>query len=140
MKKVFFSFTSVLFLLLGLVFVSLSSTNAFAIENDTSYKDGQIISESDSLDEQYLKYVTEDDIPVLSDNTDNSINPLADEIVKSKTITVFYSSRSSVPDFYFYREYSEGHWFSGHLPLIRIEITSGGWEATFSGKIFAFVE
>lgn len=65
---------SVLFLLLGLVFVSFSSsTNTLAFKNDTSYEDEQIIYKSDSLDEAYFTYTTEE-ISVLKGNTDNSVN------------------------------------------------------------------
>ncbi|WP_147085392.1 hypothetical protein, partial [Pantoea sp. 3_1284] len=64
------------FLLFGLVFVifSFSTNAALAIQNHTSYKDGQIISESDTLDEAYLTYTTEE-LSVLEAIPDNSINP-----------------------------------------------------------------
>ncbi len=159
---------SVLFLLLGLVFVSfLFSINALAIKNDTSYKDeqiisesdsldeayltyateddisykdGQIISESDSLDEAYLTYATEDDISVLRDNTDNSVNPLADELIKPKTITVFYVNYASIPEFYSYSEFTGGYWFRGILLLTQVVKVSNGWNATFSGRLSAFTD
>lgn len=119
----------------------ISFIDTFAITIDTSYKDGQVISKSNSLDEGY-KYVTEDELSVMRSNTDNSINPSADELVKSKTIIVTYESHSSIRDSYYYREHfeKEKRWNSGYLPLIRTERTSSGWEATFSGKIFPYVE
>ncbi|MER2112081.1 MAG: hypothetical protein ABS960_05255 [Solibacillus isronensis] len=135
---------SVLFLLLGLIFVSFSfSTNALAIENDTSYENGQIIFESDSLDKAYFKYTTEE-LSVLMNNTDintdNSINPLADELTKSKTIIKTYLTHDDIPNSYFYDETTLGIYWSGILPLVKTEKVSGGWKATFSGKLYAYVE
>lgn len=137
MKKQF----SVLVLVLGLVFASVSfSLNVFAKENDMSYKEGQTIYESNSLDELYVKYISEDDIPVLNEDTDKTINPLAEELVKSKTITKFYSNHADIPEFYYYTEHSGGHWYRGYLALVETKKTSGGWNAKFSGKISAFIE
>lgn len=131
---------SVLLVLVGLVFsIFAFSTNSFATENDTSYKDEQFISESDSLDKAYFTYPAEDRIS-LGINDDNSINPLADELVKSKTITKSYTSFSSVPEYYYYSEYSQGNWYRGNLLLTEVVKTSSGWNATFSGKIYAYVE
>jgi hypothetical protein len=127
-------------LLLGLVFAILSfSTNALAIQNDTSYKDGQIISESDTLDEAYLTYTTEE-LSVLKAIPDNSINPLADELKRPKTITRSYTNFSDIPEYYSYPEYWNGHWWSGNLPLVKTERVTSGWIATFSGYIYTLVE
>lgn len=132
---------SILFLLLGLVFASFSfSTDSFAVENKTSQKDGQVISESDSLDKAYLTYSTEERVSLLGDNADNSINPLADQLTKSKTITKSYANFSSVPESYYYTEFSGGNWYKGNLLLTKVEKVSNGWNATFSGKIYAYVE
>lgn len=131
---------SVLFLLLGLIFVSFSfSTNSLAIENDTSYENGQIIFESDSLDEVYFKYTTEE-LSVLMNNTDNSINLLADQLTKSKTITKTYLTHDDIPNSSYYDENTLGIYWSGILPLIKTEKVTGGWTATFSGKLYACVE
>ena len=128
---------SVLFVLLGLVFVSFSfSTNAFAIENDMSYKDGQTISGSDTLDEAYLTYTTEE-LTVLGAISDNSVNPLADVLEKSKTIPKYYTNFSDIPQYYSYSEYTGGLSWWGNLPLVKAEKVSGGWQATFSGYIYA---
>ena len=131
---------SSLFILLGLVFVSFSlSTNALAIKNDTSYEDEQIISKSDSLDEAYLTY-TPEELSVLTGNTDNLINPLADELTKSKTIKVIYTNFSDIPQFYSYSEYTGGYWWRGSLALVKAEEVSKGWEATFSGRLWTYTE
>lgn len=128
-------------LLLVLVFGIFSfSTNALAIQNDTSYKNGQIISESDSLEEAYLTYTNEERASILRNITNNSIEPMADELKKSKTITKFYSSFDKIPEFEHYREYSDGHWYGGFLFLTKTEKVNGGWKATFSGYIYALVE
>jgi hypothetical protein len=127
-------------LLLGLVFaILLFSTNSLAIQNDTSYKDGQIISESDTLDEAYLTYTTEE-LSVLKAIPDNSIDPLADELKKPKTITRKYTNFSDITEYYPYPEYSDGHWRRGNLPLVKAERVNGGWIATFSGYIYTIVE
>lgn len=131
---------SILFLLLGLVFASFSSsTVSFATENDTSYKDGQVLSESDSLEKAYFTYPAEDRAS-LEINDDNSIDPLAEQLVKSKTITKSYTDFSNVPETYYYSEYYQGNWYRGNLLLTQVVKTSTGWNATFSGKIYAYVE
>lgn len=128
---------SVLFLLLGLVLVSFSiSTNAFAIQNDTSSKDGQTISGSDTLDEAYLTYTTEE-LTVLEAIPDNSINPLADVLEKSKTVPRHYTNFYDIPQSYPYSEYTGGLSWFGNLPLVKTEKVTGGWKATFSGYIYA---
>lgn len=125
------------FFLLGLVFVISSfSTNALAIENDTSYKDGQTISGSYTLDKAYLTYTTEE-LTVLGAISDNSINPLADELSKPKTFPKNYTNYSDVPQYYSYSEYTDGLWWWGNLPLVKVEKVTGGWKATFSGYIYA---
>lgn len=131
---------SILFLLLVLVFVSFSSsTESFAIENDTSNKDGQVLSESDSLEKAYFTYPAEDRAS-LEIKDDNSIDPLAEQLVRTKTITKSYTSFSNVPETYYYPEYYQGNWYRGTLLLTQVVKTSTGWSATFSGKIYAYVE
>lgn len=117
-----------------------ANTDSLAIQNDISYENGQIISESDSLDEAYLTYTTEDHASILGDITDNSINPQADELKRSKTITKFYTDFNQIPDNTHYREYYDGHWYGGFLFLTKAKKVTGGWEATFSGYIYAYVE
>lgn len=116
-----------LFFLLGLVFVSFSvSTNALAIENDMSYKDGQV--------------ATEADISVLKDNTDNSINPLADQMTRHFTFYDTYPTLADVPENRFYREFEDGYWWSGFLKATHSEKVFGGWKVTFSGNLYSYVE
>ena len=131
---------SILFLLLGLVFASFSSsTVSFANENNTIYKDGQVLSESNSLEKAYFTYPSEERAS-LETNDDNSIDPLAEQLVRSKTITKSYVSFSNVPDTNYYSEYYQGNWYRGTLLLTQVVKTSTGWKATYSGKIYAYVE
>ena len=135
MKKKFSFF---LFVLVLVVFSF--STNSFAVEDDVNYENGQIISESDSLDEAYLTYTTEDLTSLLGDMTDNSIDPLADDPERSKTITKFYEDFDQIREYEHYQEDHDGHGWSGYLFLTYAEKVNGGWEATFSGYINALVE
>lgn len=131
---------SALLVLAGLILsIFAFSTSSFAVQNDASYNDGEFISESDSLEKAYFTYPAEDRA-LLENNDDNSINPLAEELVKSKTITKSYASFSSVPEYYYYSEFSGGNWYRGNLLLTQVVKTSNGWNATFSGKIYAYVE
>lgn len=158
---------SILLVLLGLIFSVFSfSTNSFAIENDKSYEEGQVISVSDSLDNSYLTNAVENDISyedgeiisvsdsladskawsgeagqtILSDSKDTSISPLGFYLYKDKTIVRYYADRSSIPDTSYYEEYTGGYMYSGNLKVIKTEIApNGGWNATFTGKLSAWV-
>lgn len=128
-------------LLLGLVFAMLLfSTNSLAIQNDVSYENGQIISESDSIDEAYFTYTTEELTSLLGGITDNPSGSLEDELKKSKTITKFYGTFDQVPEYEQYREYYDDHLWGGFLLLTKAEKIIGGWEVTFSGYIYTLVE
>ncbi len=127
-------------LLLGLVFEMFSfSTNALATQDDKSYKDGQIISESDTLDEAYFTYTTEE-LSILKAIPDNSVNPLGDELKRAKTIVRSYTNFSDLPEYYSYSEYYNGLWWWGNLPITEAVKVTGGWKATFSGFVYTIVE
>jgi len=132
---------------LMLVVVMMFSVSALASEKAngngvtasdgvTYEEDGQTISGSNTLDEAYLTYTTEELIE-LGAISDNSINPLADELKKSKTIPKTYKNFSDIPEYLSYSEYTGGYSWWGNLPLIKTEKISGGWQATFSGYIYA---
>lgn len=114
--------------------LALEKTNGNGVTHE---EDGQIIFESDSLDEAYFTYSAEE-LSALKDNTDNLVNPLADELVKSKTVTKPYANYEDIPEFLNYSEFTGGYWWRGNLPLIKAEKVSNGWNATFSGKLYTY--
>ena len=88
----------------------------------------------------YFTYTTEE-ISVLKGNTDNSVNPLADELTNPKTIIKdYYGNFDTIPNFYPYSEYSEGYFWRGMLPVIKAEKVSYGWKVTFSGILYTYIE
>lgn len=118
--------------------VNLSEEGVTASDGVNYEEDGQIIFKSDSLDEAYFTYSVEE-ISALN-NTDNLVNPLAEELTKSKTVAKPYASYSSIPEFLSYSEFTGGYWWRGNLPLIKAEKVSNGWNATFSGKLYSYTE
>ncbi|WP_342601036.1 DUF1131 family protein [Psychrobacillus sp. FSL H8-0483] len=137
-------------LLVGLVFVIFSfSTNSFAVKNDKSYEDDQVISVSDSLDDSYavendMSY-EDGQIISVSDSLDNSYLTRNDigyedgQIIsvssEDKTIEVFYTNYSDISETYYYEEDSGEDWYR----VIEIVKSLNGWFATFSGTSSALV-
>ena len=157
---------SKLLFLVVLIFATFSfSLNSFAYESNGNLDNGQIISASDSLDNSYLTrdvsgykdgqiistsnslegpadIVGKDDVKENSGATisaDDSITPYGWFQYKDKTIEVYYASFSSIPETYYYDEYSGEYLYDGHLPLVKTVKTSTGWTATFSGKLKTWV-
>lgn len=116
---------------------NLSEKGVTASDGVTYEEDGQIIFKSDSLDEAYFTYSAEE-ISALRGKTDNSVNPMADELSKSKTVTKSYANYDSIPEFLNYSEFTGGYWWNGTLPLIKAQKVSNGWNATFSGKLYTY--
>lgn len=114
----------------------ISSTNA--VENDISYEDGEIISSSDSLADSAAWSGLAGQTIIAS--KDISVSPLGFYLYKDKTIERYYANRTSIPDTSYYEEFTGGYMYSGNLTLIKTEITpNGGWKATFTGKLSAWV-
>ena len=106
---------SISLFLVGLVFVIFSfSTNSFAVENDKSYVDGQVISASDTLDDSYL---TRNDIGY----KDGQIIAVSED----NTIEVFYSNFSDIQETHYNEKY-------GDMSLIQAVRSLNGWFATFT--------
>lgn len=155
---------SILSILAVLVFAVFTfSTGALAIEKNTSYEDGQIISESDTLyepepvpgfdsEKSYKdgEIIFESDTlfepeqtNVVIDNTNetnNIITPYGFYIYKDKTIVAPYAQFKDIPETRYYEEYTGGYWYRGTLKLKSTVVSGSGWSATFSGQLSAWVE
>lgn len=124
-----------------IVFASDSLDNSHLTRDVSGFKDGQVIFASNSL-EGFANVVSEVGVEenagaaILADDT---ITPFGWFQYKEKTIEVYYASFSSIPETYYYDEYTGGYWYDGHLPLVKTVKTSNGWIATFSGKLKTWV-
>lgn len=124
---------SVVFCSVALFFGIFSfSTNALAVTDEKSYKDGEMISSSDTL------YETEQTNVVINE-TDNVISPYGIFISRDKTVVLYSSNLSSIPDTHYYKEYYQGYWYEGNLKFKSTAKYGAGYKVTFSGKITAWI-
>lgn len=80
------------------------------------------------------------ELSVLKDNTDNSINPLADEMTRHFTFPgpKTYTTLAEVPEYQYFNHYSGGYWWSGFLKCTDTVWVQGSYKATYSGTLTSF--
>lgn len=109
-------------------------TNAY--ENKESYKNDQIITVTDTLDDLYYRLVYKNG-KVIATPEDNPYDTTAK---KDKTVVVYYQELSEIKEVYNYAEDHGGYQYTGSLKLTEVIASGNGYEATFSGEISESVE
>lgn len=90
------------------------------------YKDGDIISQSDTLAET----------PILSVNEPVDLSTVGDAPTsKEKAIIDFYPTLKAIPDIHSYEEYSNDHWYKGKLYLETIVLHGSGYNVLYKGVL-----
>lgn len=107
------------------------------------YDDIQESVQSDSGETVVLTYVERagdtyqavyQDADTIEDSNDSGAAPHA-VVEFEKTVVNSYATFEEIPTSIYYREYTDGSWFSGYLSLQKVERAGMFWHATYSGKI-----